>query len=454
MGSWEILEESSEVAAVHAALLPGGDVVYYSGNTGQDIPAATRIWSPSTRRVRELPTIPETDVFCSGLTPLWDGRLLVVGGTLLYPTDTNPFIGSKAIYTLNAETGWERLEDMVFGRWYPSAIMLPDGRVLVVSGASDDGGITPRVELYNQLEGWELLPESADRLLPLYPRMHVLPSGEVACLGNGQDLIFFNPGTQEWREIGEAGAIPHGDDDLAVLLAPAQAPRILHTGGGAVDDTGVDRGLAAAHIIDLNDPEPAFREIAPMANPRWFPNSALLPDGTLFVCGGGREHNADPVLEPEIFDPASETWFPDAPMEVPRLYHSTALLLPDGRVWVAGTDGETRMEGFTPDYLLRGPGPSITSAPLSVAYGQGFPISLLEPVDITSACFIRLSAVTHAFNMSQRYVTVDFTQTDPAELALTAPDDPNVAPPGHYMLFIRDANGTPAVAPIIQLVYG
>ena len=62
--------------------------------------------------MRELPTIPETDVFCSGLTPLWDGRLLVVGGTLLYPTDTNPFIGSKAIYALNAETGWERLEDM------------------------------------------------------------------------------------------------------------------------------------------------------------------------------------------------------------------------------------------------------------------------------------------------------------------------------------------------------
>src|SRR6266567_838399 len=124
MGSWEILEENSEVAAVHAALLPTGDVVYYSGNTGQDIPAATRIWSPNTRLVREPPTAPETDVFCSGLTPLWDGRLFVVGGTLLYPTDTNPFIGSKATYGLNPETGWERLEDMVFGRWYPSAIML------------------------------------------------------------------------------------------------------------------------------------------------------------------------------------------------------------------------------------------------------------------------------------------------------------------------------------------
>src|SRR5881398_3678242 len=98
MGTWEVLEESSEVAAVHAALLPSGEVVYYSGNTGQDIPAATRIWSPTTREVREPPNAPETDVFCSGLTLLWGGRLLVVGGTAQYPTDENPFIGSRGAY--------------------------------------------------------------------------------------------------------------------------------------------------------------------------------------------------------------------------------------------------------------------------------------------------------------------------------------------------------------------
>jgi galactose oxidase len=122
-------------------------------------------------------------------------------------------------------------------------------------------------------------------------------------------------------------------------------------------------------------------------------------------------------------------------------------------VWVAGTDGETRMEVFTPDYLLRGPGPVITSAPASVAYGQGFPISLLEPADISSTCFIRLSAVTHAYNMSQRYVSLDFTQTDVAGLDVTAPNDPTLASPGHYMLFVMDAAGVPAAAPIIQLVY-
>ena len=450
MGAWQVLEESSQVAAVHAALLPNGEVVFYSGNTGQDIQAATRIWNPTTQEVREPPTVPETDVFCSGLTPLWDGRLLVVGGTELYPTDTNPFIGSKATYLLDPEAGWTRLADMTFGRWYPSAIMLADGRVLVLSGASDDGGITPRVEVYDPLGGWELLPETADRLLPLYPRLYVLPTGEVACLGNGSDLAFFNPETQEWRDLGDAGVLPHTHDDLAVLLAPAQAGKILHAGGASAVDG--DPGTAAAQIIDLNVPDPAWREIAPMANPRWFLNSVLLPDGTLFVVGGGRVQNLDPVMEPEIFDPVTETWTTDAPMTVPRLYHSTALLLPDGRVWVAGTDGETRMEVYSPDYLSRGARPVITDAPASVTYGQGFPIHLLEQGDVSSVAFIRLSAVTHCFNMGQRHVALDFAPSDFAGFQITAPADANLAPPGYYMLFVLDGNGVPAVAPLVQLV--
>jgi hypothetical protein len=283
--------------------------------------------------------------------------------------------------------------------------------------------------------------------------MHVLPNGQVACLGNGQDLIFFDPDSLTWSEIGDAGAIPHADDDLAVLLGPADSARILHTGGSIADDSGQQLGTAAAQLFDLNADTPAWRDTTPMGNPRWFPNSVLLPDGTLFVCGGGRVNGSDPVMEPEIFDPGSETWATDVPMQVPRLYHSTAVLLPDGRVWVAGTDSETRMEVYTPDYLLRGNRPVVTDAPMSVAFGQGFTVSLVEPADISSVCFIRLSAVTHAFNMSQRHLWLNFNQNDAQSVDLTAPDDPNLAPPGHYMLFVMDANGVPAVAPIIQLVY-
>ena len=231
-----------------------------------------------------------------------------------------------------------------------------------------------------------------------------------------------------------------------MLLPPAWGGKVLNAGGG--NPAGTDE----ARIFDFSAPDAGWRTIGPMAHPRWFPNSALLPDGTLFVVGGGRFYNSDPVMEPELFDPETETWRQDAPMEVPRLYHSTALLLPDGRVWVAGTDGETRMEVYSPDYLAAGPRPVLYAAPQSVAYGQGFPVPMADAGDVAAVCFIRLSSVTHAFNTEQRYVPLGFAVTGPEEIQITAPDSAAVAPPGHYMLFIRNGAGVPAVAPIVQLV--
>ncbi|HEX2324841.1 MAG TPA: galactose oxidase-like domain-containing protein [Chloroflexota bacterium] len=528
MGTWQVLPESSEVAAVHAALLPTGEVVYYSGNTGPDVPAQVRVWNPADGSVRTPPNVPDTDLFCSGHALLPDGRLFVCGGTGRYSTGPDdPWGGSKAAYIFDPVGGWERVADMAFGRWYPSVICLPDGRMLVASG--DDNGITAQsVERYNPFAGWEVLPPSADRDLPLYPRLHVLPNGEVACAGQGAATAILNLETYEWREVwpaiigggsgldagdgggaGDAGAAPeqqgrhaghndhddhgeehgphgqpgqpgqhgghtpgaagHGEhgggtgpivgphhhppgsagprpDDLAVLLPPAWGGKVLNAGGG--NPAGTDE----ARIFDFSTPDAGWRTIGPMAHPRWFPNSALLPDGTLLVVGGGRFYNSDPVMEPELFDPETETWRQDAPMEVPRLYHSTAVLLPDGRVWVAGTDGETRMEVYIPDYLAAGPRPVLFAAPQSVAYGQGFPVPMADAGDVAAVCFIRLTSVTHAFNTEQRYIPLGFAVTGPEEIQITAPDSAAVAPPGHYMLFIRNGAGVPAVAPIVQLV--
>ncbi len=464
-----------------------------------------RIWNPNDGTVRlRLLNTPDTDLFCSGQALLFDGRLFVVGGTGRYSTGPNdPWGGSKAAYVFGLDTAWQRVQDMSLGRWYPSVIGLPDGRLLVVSG-DDDGVRAEQIEIYDPFGAWQVLPASANRYLPLYPRLHVLPSGEIGCAGQGAATAILDLSTNEWREVwpalvsgGSGQRAPrrdrnrkkraqrlrgrtrrkHGDhesgrpadapltpwwqgghhhppgssgvrpDDLSVLLSPAQSGKVLNAGGGVP-------ATAEARIIDLSSPQPAWWTIAPMHHPRWFPNSAILPDGRLLVVGGGRQYNADPVMEPEIFDPETETWTLDVPMQVPRLYHSTSLLLPDGRVWVAGTDGEVRLELYSPDYLSAGPRPVLWAAPQSVAYGQGFPIPMPEPEGVASVCLIRLGAVTHAFNTEQRFIPLSSSVTGPNELQITSPVSPNVAPPGHYMLFIRNAAGVPAVAPIVQLVAG
>ena len=110
-----------------------------------------------------------------------------------------------------------------------------------------------------------------------------------------------------------------------------------------------------------------------MANRRAFHNTTLLPDGTVLVTGGGTALDgydiSKAVLAAELWSPATETWRTLAAAAVPRLYHSTALLLPDGRVLMAGSgnDGpavnQTQAELFSPPYLFKGARPTISNAP-------------------------------------------------------------------------------------------
>jgi hypothetical protein len=207
-----------------------------------------------------------------------------------------------------------------------------------------------------------------------------------------------------------------------------------------------------------------------MAFARRFANSTLLPDGTVLVTGGTSQGNArydgklwDPtkmVFAAELWNPVTETWSTLAAMQTPRSYHSTAALLPDGRVLVGGGEAAPPLDSvdyrvfeiFSPPYLFKGARPSITDAPNTVAYGETFLVETPEATDITSVNWIRLSSVTHAFNQNQRINHLHFTPTSNGEgLRITTPANGNLAPPGHYMLFILNSHGVPSVAHIVQL---
>jgi hypothetical protein len=113
---------------------------------------------------------------------------------------------------------------------------------------------------------------------------------------------------------------------------------------------------------------------------------------------------------------------------------------------------EYRVEIFSPPYLFRGPRPTLTAAPAAIAYGQPFTVQTPDAAAITTAALLRPGAVTHSFNHSQRYVGLAITGRTAASVTCQAPPDGNVAPPGHYLLFLLNGLGVPAVAPFVQLL--
>jgi hypothetical protein len=436
------------VVAIHTHLLPTGQVLFW------DRVGSSYLWDPASGAIAPVtPSTPGYDTFCSGHSFLPDGRLLIVGGhndATGHPHADG--VGVPFVSVFNPFTNsWSRLPDMNAGRWYPTSTTLANGDVLVLSGTSAPGVLDTLPQVLMSDGTWRSLTNAQDAVplgVDLYPRMFLTPDGRVFKAGPDQDTWFLNTsGLGAWTPGPRSlfGLRTYGS---AVMYEPG---KILIAGGG-------DPPTATAEVIDLNAPNPSWRSVAPMAFPRRQHNATLLPDGKVLVTGGssgpGFSNEANPVLPAEVWDPATERWTTLAAEQVPRLYHSTALLLPDGRVLSAGggEPGTNHPDGevFSPPYLLQGPRPTISSAPATASYGQTFSLATPDAAGIAKVSLIRLASVTHAFDENQRYLSLGFTRTATG-LNVAAPANPNLAPPGHYMLFLLNGNGVPSVARIIQL---
>jgi hypothetical protein len=150
-----------------------------------------------------------------------------------------------------------------------------------------------------------------------------------------------------------------------------------------------------------------------------------------------------------MYDPVANNWTTMASMQRPRMYHSSSVLLPDGRVLTAGTDGEFTAEIYSPPYLFQGPRRVITSAPSAVAWGSNFFVGTHVPSKIDKVVLIRPSAVTHSINMEQRAIELDFG-VGGGGVTVGAPPNGGVAPPGYYMLFLVN-DGVPSTAAFIKI---
>jgi hypothetical protein len=457
-GQWQTLSTTMPINPVHVSLMHNGQilVVSGSGNYPPDTNYQAAIWNPSNNSVTTQ-TI-GWDMFCSGMIALPDGREMVFGGTLQY----DPFHGWQRTSIYDPATGqFSDMQDMAHGRWYPTPTELSDGRLLVFSGLDENGNTNPEVEIYKVASGWST-PYTAPWVPPLYPRMHLLPNGNVFYSGWSTQSQYFFTSSNTWS--GTIATTNYGGNrtygsSVLLPLTPANgyAPKVMIFGGG-------NPATATTEIIDLSDPSPAWVTGPSMSEPRIEMNATMLPNGNIVTLGGSLndEDGSTASLAADLFNTTGTITVGPAGTEAyDRLYHSVSLLLPDGTVWVAGGNPVrgtyvNEVEIYSPPYLFNPDGsaatrPTISSiSPGVVGYGSSFQVQTPNAANISSVVLMKLSSTTHAFNMDQRLVGLNFTIGSGA-LTVTGPPNGNIAPPGYYMLFLLNSSGVPSIAQFIQV---
>jgi hypothetical protein len=532
---------------VHASVLPDGRLFYWSrqktqdaanpANDGLDVTgfSDTFLVDPLyldhpgyTKTVANT----TTNLFCSGHTFLPDGRLLVTGGhrRALSPPDAQlppgsefaEGLGEDAVNTFDYRTdSWVRqTTGMERGRWYPFNVTLGTGETLIMSGtfwSNEGSGAFPQNSLNRDIEIRDLqgglrklTTDGTTPQIRWYPYLSLTPQGKVFIAKPGSSSTFnevsrmidpYAPhpagGFGVYTEVSRPAETHY--EGSSVMYAPG---KVLMLGGSTLSLGGAQS--KNAEYIDFAEAFPQWRAAGSMTWARQYTTATVLPDGKVLVTGGTSCPGVNnlscagggAVHTPELWDPASKTFqqMTASPHQVPRVYHSTAMLLPDGRVLVGGgglpaANGETAprpggstlcqgagggndpvecrkfghrdAEIFAPPYLFDASGapavrPSITSAPAHVAYGKPFSVGVgnVDASDIKEVVLIRLPSVTHTFNQDQRRVVLGApTVTSPDSITVGGPADGNVCPPGPYMMFVvrNNGRGTPSAAKIVRV---
>jgi Domain of unknown function (DUF1929)/Calx-beta domain len=470
------------VVPIHMHLLPTGKVLIWDRHKEPNDPnnpsepgvhwdGEPRLWDPTTQAFSTLP-LPGYDLFCGGHAFLADGRLLVSGGHIPRPPPMDGGVGEdKASIYDPFNNSWTRAPNMNAGRWYPTNTTLANGDMLVLAGTTTGyENVNPLPQVWQAANGtWRNLTTALQGNFPawadFYPFLYLAPNGKVFNAGPQQTSRYLDTsGTGAWTDVA-AGSLSYRDYGSSVMYDDG---KVLVVGGNPRESgqnvTPTILPSATAEVIDLGQLNPVWRVVSPMSAGRRHLNTTLLPDGNVLVTGGssfaGFDEALGKVLYAEMWNPSTEAWTIMAGHTRYRGYHSNALLLPDGRVLIAGgghpnpsSGAEQNAEIYSPPYLFKGARPAITAAPAQVGYGQTFMIETPTPQSITKVNWIRLPSVTHAFNQNQRINRLSFSQTA-GGLLVTAPSSANLCPPGHYMLFILNGDGVPSVARIIRIGTG
>lgn len=422
------------IVAVHMVLLPTARVLTI-GRLG-----TPQVWDPVSDVFTPVPS--PAWLFCAGHALLSDGRVLIAGGHI---SDGH---GLPNITYFSGSEVWSSGTPMARGRWYPTSTVMGNGDVVILAGTDEDSAVVTIPEVWSngtirQLTG-------ANQSLPWYPRAFLAPDGSLFVAGSPVQTRFLSTtGTGAWTN-GPRHLFNEGRNYGSAVMY--DDGKILYAGGAQTTNT--------AEVIDLNQSNPSWQWTGSMAFARRHLNLTVLPTGEVLATGGvgGTTFNdlGTAVHAAELWNPGTGQWRTLASNAIARGYHSTSLLLPDGRVLHsgsgngAGAPDERNAEIYSPPYLFHGSRPQITSAPSEIRYGEPFRILTPQAGSITHVSLIRLGAVTHAFDENQRFQRLSFT-ADATGLTVMGPGSSNRAPPGHYMVFILNGADVPSVASITRI---
>ncbi len=474
VGEWSAVISWPEIA-ISAANMPDGRVLTWSSTETNAFPSSTEfthasVFDPQTLAFQTVDSNFH-DMFCAGIAMLEDGRVVASGG--------NPDDDKVSFFEPNTLT-WGSLSNMFDRRWYATSVALPGNEIWSTFGksagnrserydpASNSWTSTPNASMQTLLDEQNSINAAANPTgalnLEWWAHMAMTPQGKVFQGGPAPSWHLFDPiagtATQPLGQLAGTRARMYGN---AVSYDVGKVMLL----GGADRRESAPTTTANVYLVDLNGPTPVVTTGPAMHHARAVLNSVTLPNGEVLAIGGNTSgkifSDEGSVFAAEVYDPIANDWTELASMSVPRNYHSTALLLKDGRVLSAGGGAcggcsANHMDGqiFSPPYLFDVAGnpaarPTLANTPNQVQPGDQ--VIVTASADTQRFTMVRLSGTTHHMNTDQRFVPVVASDNGDGTWTLDFNSNPNVLLMGYYWLFAVNANGTPSIGEAIQVLH-
>lgn len=455
---------NTPVVPVMSAVLPNGKVLMWD-SVGDDAAehypnhSFTRaaVWDPVHNTSKRV-DVKGYNIFCAGYTQLSDGTVLVAGGNR---DQALHGLRTTFLFDWRTET-WRRGPDMAAERWYPSVMALPNQEALILGG----GPATP--EVYQTNKWMRLLTGIFAPPNRLYPLLTVRPDGNVDLVGPGPQILTLKTSGAGQQLHATPRDVINRDYASYATYKPGVT---LVSGGGIIDEGGQSHvpTKTAKIVTSTGTGAPTVTDAASMAFARRQHNLTILADGNVLATGGessaAKNSGVDlthAVYSAELYNTSTNSWTTLSDAARVRQYHSTALLLPDGRVMNGGGGIcaecqnvgylEKNIQYFSPPYLYRNgqpaARPAISAPPSSSGYNASF--SVTTGSSIQKVGLVKLGAPTHGDDQGQRYIPLTYQHVG-TKLTIKTPANVNLAPPGYYMLFVTNSVGTPSVAKFVKL---